>query len=460
KQRACRRGTKHKDAFTPTSPKRQLTMAMASLSFSIRDYDERRDAQRVDEVEKICEAGPSGSISLFTDLLGDPLCRVRNFPAYAMLIAEVHTGVEMEIVGMIRAGIKEVVCGHCCSSQDETQEGKTGNARDFASIAYILGLRVAPQYRRLGIGIELVKRVEAWCKEQGAQYTYIATEKDNEASVNLFTCKLGYSKFRTPAILVQPVYASCKRMHPRVQIVELSKEKAETLYRDVFKDKEFFPRDVDVIMKSKLHRGTWVAMWRDEEKQGKKAHKKHGKAEKNQVRSIGEEHENLASLASSSSSSSWAVLSVWKCNEIFKLEVKGASFHTRTVVATARLFGKLVKRLGTVPTPPNVFKPFGLQLVYGVHSHGERGAELVRELCWHAHNLAKRDSCAVVAVEVGSCDPLRASIPHWASLSCDEDLWCIKCLSPSATCASNEMGEWEWSTSPPPPSLFVDPRDF
>ncbi|MCO5547563.1 hypothetical protein L7F22_001013 [Adiantum nelumboides] len=430
---------------------------MASLSFSIRDYDERCDAQRVSEVEKICEAGPSGSISLFTDLLGDPLCRVRHFPAYTMLVAEVHTGVEMEIVGMIRAGIKQVVCGHSCSKPDEGSEENITNAGAFASIAYILGLRVAPQYRRLGIAIELVKHMEAWCRVQGAQYTYIATEKDNEASVSLFTRKLGYAKFRTPAILVQPVYASSKRVNPSVQIVELSKDKAEALYRDVFKDKEFFPRDVDVIMKSKLHKGTWVAMWRDGEKQGKKAHRKHGKAEKKQVRSIEEEHEELPSLASSSSS--WAVLSVWKCNEIFKLEVKGAPLHTRTAVATARLFGKLVKRLAAFPTPPNVFKPFGLQLVYGVHSHGQRGDELVRELCWFAHNLAKKDACAVVALEVGSCDPMRACIPHWASLSCDEDLWCIKRLSSSTTCTDNEM-VGDWSTSPPPPSLFVDPRDF
>lgn len=432
-------------------------MAMASLSFSIRPYDERYDAGRVDVVEKICEAGPSGSISLFTDLLGDPLCRIRHFPAYAMLVAEVYTGVEMEIVGMIRAGIKQVVCAPTCSSQDKRLEENPANGGAFAAIAYILGLRVAPQYRRLGIGIELVKQIEAWCREQGAQYTYIATEKDNEASVSLFTRKLGYSKFRTPAILVQPVYASRKKVHSRVQIVELSMTKAEALYRDVFKDKEFFPKDVDVIMKSKLHKGTWVAFWRDEEKHQKahtkqvKALTKDVKAEKKQVSAIGEEDFAFAS----SSSSSWAVLSVWKCNEIFKLEVKGVPLHTRTVVAAARLFGKLVNRLGTVPTPPNVFKPFGLQLLYGMHSHGEKGGELIRELCWFAHNMAKRDGCAVVAAEVGSCDPMRARIPHWPSLSCDEDLWCIKNLSPSTT---HEMGDW--STSHPPPSLFVDPRDF
>ena len=119
-------------------------------------------------------------------------------------------------------------------------------------------------YRRLGIAVALVKKMEAWCREQGAVYAYIATEKDNEASVNLFTKRLDYHKFRTPTILVQPIYAKPKRLNPRVKIVEV-KQHSESLYREVFGHVEFFPKDVDAIMRSKLHKGTWMATWRDEE---------------------------------------------------------------------------------------------------------------------------------------------------------------------------------------------------
>jgi hypothetical protein len=42
-------------------------------------------------VERECEVGSSwgggsGKMCLFTDLLGDPLCRIRNSPAYLMLV--------------------------------------------------------------------------------------------------------------------------------------------------------------------------------------------------------------------------------------------------------------------------------------------------------------------------------------------------------------------------------------
>ncbi|KAH7315575.1 hypothetical protein KP509_21G055400 [Ceratopteris richardii] len=370
-----------------------------------------------------------------------------------MQVAEVQTSDGLKIAGMIRAGIKKVLgCGngdaHLAQQNEAIANAGVANAEAFLPVAYILGLRVAPDYRRLGIGAALVLKMEAWCKKNGAMYTYIATEKDNEASVKLFTEKLGYSKFRTPAILVQPVYASYKKAKSGVKIVELPVDKAEALYRDIFRDREFFPSDVDAIIKSKLHRGTWIAVWKDEVK--------HVKGEKKQVVSITDSDSSDEEESPIALSSSWAVLSIWKCHEIFKLQVKGAPLHTRLAVTAARLLGKLLRKLGTIPTPPNVFKPFGLELLYGLHCHGDRGGELVSELCWFAHNLAKKEGCAVLATEMGSCDPMRSWVPHWQSLSCDEDLWCIKHLCPSST---PEEGK-DWCSSASPSSLFVDPRDF
>jgi hypothetical protein len=56
----------------------------------VREYDGGRDRGGVEEVERECEVGSSGGGSgkmcLFTDLLGDPLCRIRNSPAYLMLV--------------------------------------------------------------------------------------------------------------------------------------------------------------------------------------------------------------------------------------------------------------------------------------------------------------------------------------------------------------------------------------
>lgn len=52
----------------------------------VREFDRNKDLFGVEDVERRCEVGPSGKLSLFTDLLGDPICRVRHSPAFLMLV--------------------------------------------------------------------------------------------------------------------------------------------------------------------------------------------------------------------------------------------------------------------------------------------------------------------------------------------------------------------------------------
>lgn len=62
-------------------------MALNSqLRIVVREFNAKKDCREVEEVERSCEVGPSGTLSLFTDLLGDPICRVRHSPAYLMLV--------------------------------------------------------------------------------------------------------------------------------------------------------------------------------------------------------------------------------------------------------------------------------------------------------------------------------------------------------------------------------------
>ncbi|KAJ9684273.1 hypothetical protein PVL29_016656 [Vitis rotundifolia] len=42
----------------------------------VREFDPEKDCRRVEEVEMRSEVGLSGELSLFTDLLSDPICRV------------------------------------------------------------------------------------------------------------------------------------------------------------------------------------------------------------------------------------------------------------------------------------------------------------------------------------------------------------------------------------------------
>ncbi|KAK3221222.1 hypothetical protein Dsin_008247 [Dipteronia sinensis] len=391
----------------------------------VREIDENKDRFGVEDVERRCEVGPSGKLCLFTDLLGDPICRVRNSPAFLMLVAEIGE----EIVGMIRGCIKTVTCGKKLS-----RNGKNKHLPVYTKVAYILGLRVSPSHRRMGIGLKLVTRIEEWFRETGAEYSYIATENDNYASVKLFTDKCGYSKFRTPSILVNPVFAHRLDVSSRVTVIRLGPSDAEALYRRKFSTTEFFPRDIDSVLNNKLTLGTFLAVPRG---------------------TYTPESWPGSDLFLSNPPESWAVLSVWNCNDVFKLEVRGASLVQLTLAKTTRIVDRVFPWL-RIPSVPEVFSPFGLHFMYGLGGEGPRAVKMVKALCGYAHNLAKESGCGVVATEVSSGDPLKLGIPHWKKLSCAEDLWCIKRLGEDYSDGS--VGDW--TKSPPGLSIFVDPREF
>ncbi|KAL1540884.1 putative N-acetyltransferase HLS1 [Salvia divinorum] len=199
---------------------------MNAVVVVVREYDAKRDGRAVEEVENRCDVGPTGKLSLYTDLLGDPVCRVRNSPASLMLVAELRMAgdkdkSEGEIVGMIRGCIKTVTCG-----SNVSRNGKNCPTLPlYTKLAYILGLRVSPSHRRMGIGLKLVQKMEEW-----------------------------------PAILVQPVHAHRVSVTKKATITKLSPADAEALYRRRFATTEFFPRDIDAILNNKLCFGTFLAV--------------------------------------------------------------------------------------------------------------------------------------------------------------------------------------------------------
>lgn len=56
------------------------------LEVVVREYDEERDKAGVEELERRCEIGQRGKPSMVTDLLGDPIGRVRNCCLRVMLV--------------------------------------------------------------------------------------------------------------------------------------------------------------------------------------------------------------------------------------------------------------------------------------------------------------------------------------------------------------------------------------
>ncbi|CAN1193085.1 Probable N-acetyltransferase HLS1 [Linum perenne] len=395
----------------------------------IREYDPRKDGQGVEAVERRCEVGPSGKTSVFTDLLGDPICRVRHSPAFLMLVAEMGD----EIVGMIRGCIKTITCGQKLSRSN--QNHFSSSLPLYTKAAYVLGLRVSPSHRRMGIGLKLVRRLEEWFRQNGVEYAYMATENDNIPSIGLFTNKCGYSKFRTPSILVNPVYAHLVPISNRVSILQLSTLDAEKLYRRRFATTEFFPRDIDSVLNNKLNLGTFLAL----------------------PRGWGESRFFWRGVDKflSEPPESWAVMSLWNCKDVFTLEVRGVSRVKKAFALTTRMVDKALPFL-RLPSVPELFRPFGFHFMYGLGGEGPRAGKMIKALCGHAHNLAKAGGCRLVVTEVSNQDPLRLEIPHWKMLSCAEDFWCIKRLGEDYSDGS--VGDW--TKSPPGLSIFVDPREI
>ncbi|GLT80745.1 hypothetical protein SLA2020_521690 [Shorea laevis] len=371
----------------------------------IRSYDSHIDRARVEDLERRCEVGPTQRVFLFTDTLGDPICRIRNSPMYIMLVAELDN----ELVGVIRGTIKLVTL------------------HNLTKVGYALGLRVAPLHRRRGIGLRLVLKLEEWFIGNDVDYSYMATEKDNEASVSLFM-KLGYVNFRTPAILVNPVSHRMYHSSSTVAIKKLMAEEAEVVYRRFMSSMEFFPDDIDSILRCRLNLGTWVAYPRGES----------------------------WDYSNGQFPSSWAMLSVWNSGELFKLRLEKAPISCFIYTKSSRLMAKLAPSCFKPPDMPDFFHPFGFFFVYGLHREGPASGKLMRTLCKFVHNLAIKSSedCKVIVTEVGGGDRVKLHIPHWKLLSCPADLWCIKSLK-------NEEGTQNVNDliKAPPRTLFVDPRE-
>ncbi|KAG0460948.1 hypothetical protein HPP92_021245 [Vanilla planifolia] len=404
---------------------RRATQVTRKVEVMIREYDAQKDLASVEEVERTCEVGPSGTVSLIIDLLGDPLCRVRHSPAFHMLVAET-CGSQKLIVGLIRGCIKTIVCG----KKTRRSSAATASIPIYTKAGYILGLRVSPAHRRMGIGQKLVVQMEEWFRSNGSEYVYMATEKDNLASLGLFTGRCGYAKFRTPALLVQPVFAHRLHLSPRASLFRLQPDEAESLYRRYFSTVEFFPRDIDAVLRNPLSLATILAL------------------------PTGASWPGSADRFLSHPPSSWAVLSIWDCNSLFRLEVRGVPLLLRGLAWTIRAVDRAVPWL-RIPSVPNLFRPFGGYFLYGIGGEGPEAAKLLRVLCRHAHNMAREGGCGVVATEVASCEPLAAGIPHWRRLSCEEDLWCVKRLAEEYS--DGTVGDW--TRSPPGSSIFVDPRE-
>ncbi|WOK98428.1 putative N-acetyltransferase HLS1 [Canna indica] len=415
---------------------REEDAAASAAVVVVREYDPATDQATAEEVERACDLRTTGKMSLHTDLLGDPISRIRQTPTFLMLVAETCIGSAKGIVGLVRGCVKVVTCGRKLprhATNSKLTPAQVAEAPVCTKVGYLLGLRVSPSHRRKGIGLKLVKCMENWFREKGAEYAYMATEKDNHASMRLFTERCGYTKFRSPSILVHPVFAHRLPLPRSVTVLRLDAADAEVIYRRRFAATEFFPRDIDAVLGNPLTLATFLAVPASCE-----AARRWPGAE--------------AFLAAAPAS--WAVASAWDCGGVFRLEVRGASRLRRGAAAATRAADRAAPWL-RIPAVPNLFRPFRAWFLYGVGGEGPAAAEMAEAAWREAHNGA-RGAAAVVVAELAAGDPLRQGIPRWRRLSCAEDVWCVKRLGEEYS--DGAIGDW--SKSAPGPTIFVDPREL
>ncbi|CAL9094146.1 unnamed protein product [Musa textilis] len=406
-------------------------MERGKMAIAVREYDAKTDRSAAEAVDRMCEVGTSGKPSLCMDLLGDPLSRVRHSPAYLMLVAET-TGPVKEIVGVVRGSVKVIACG-----RNNPRQGCGGTMKSrtpvYTKVGYVLGLRVLPSHRRIGVGLELVSRMEDWFREKGADYAYMATEKGNAASLRLFTGRCGYTKFRTPSILVHPVFAHRLPLPRCAVVLRLPPAYAEAIYRRRFSATEFFPRDIDAVLANPLSVATLLAV---------------------PAGCATVERWSGAEAFLAAPPESWAMASVWDSGGVFQLEVRGASRLRRAAAAATRAADRAAPWL-RIPSVPDLFRPFRAWFLYGIGGEGPEAAAMAAAVWRVAHNGAM-GVAAVVAAEVAETEPLRQGIPRWRRLSVAEDVWCVKRLAEEYS--DGAVGDW--TKSAPGSSIFVDPREL
>ncbi|MCL7040877.1 hypothetical protein MKW94_015339 [Papaver nudicaule] len=412
----------------------------------IREYKEERDIEAVEKLEEICETVESSSkgrnTPIITNMMGDPLFRIRSYKYHVLLIAElVENG---ELVGVIRGCIKYL------------RSGVDQGTNSTVKMGCILGLRVSPKHRRNGIGLKLVKCTEHWAMQNGAHYTCMAAEEDNIASTNLFVHRCNYVKLSPLIIFTQPIHSLPKeRSSSKINIQKLSIEQAISLYKNQFGSKQFFPVDIDAILKQKPSIGTWVSFFKDENWIGLNSKDKNSNC-----------HDEFIEKAPGS----WAMISIWnKTSDVYKLKIakREASFvhcfngssRPSTLARGGKTFHCFTKSIFSLLRR----KPSGFIFAYGLHGEGKRVGELMQSLWWFAHNVGKNvKDCKLIITELGVDDPLREHLPQGPSMSFTNDIWYLKKVNGSTSEEDASGGDEMESlvNKKPLANLFVDPRDF
>ena len=273
----------------------------------------------------------------------------------------------------------------------------------------------------------------------GAEYAFLATEKNNDASINLFTNKCKYVSLSSLVIFVHPIISFPAKHIPKdIKIEKVNMEQAISLYRRTLRAKELYPLDMDSILKEKLSLGTWVSYYKDEG------------CRLNVQRMVESED-----IITNEITSSWIIFSIWNTYEAYKLQLKKSQplrfLHTTLNHARDKIFPCL-----RMSVSESLCTPFWFLFLYGLHGEGENLGELMESIWRFTSRLGESlKDCRVVITELGFGDALVNHVPLTASMSCIDDIWYTKRIS-----SHSDENDDELLMKRQIGNVFVDPRDF
>lgn len=282
--------------------------------------------------------------------------------------------------------------------------------------------------RRKGVGLKLVQSMEEWMNENGASYTFAATEENNAASTNLFTLRCNYIKLSSLFIFVQRLNPPVNDLPGGINFEKMPTDQAISFYQTHLRLKDMYPTDIDMILKEKLSLGTWLCYFKED--------------------NVKINHCNSRIIGGS-----WVVFSIWNTCEAYKLQVKRSNYHSSRANHAIR-DQENPKKMACDP----IEKPFGFLFLFGLLGEGDRLGELVKSLWSFALKMAENvKDCKAIMTELGFSDPLLQHVPKVVSSACIDDLWYIKKIDKFSSQADDsddlvvkgEVG-----------NVFVDPRDF
>lgn len=290
--------------------------------------------------------------------------------------------------------------------------------------------------RRLGIGLKLVHSVEEWVIRNGARYAFLAIEKKNIASTNLFTRKCNYVKFSSLVIFRQPIVFPTKDMSGgEIKIEKLNIEQAISFYRNSLTAKGVYPMDFDVILKEKLSLGTWVSYFNQEDWTHLICSEKDA-----------EIYQRMPS--------SWVVFSIWNTCKAYKFQIRESNNPLRFLRNARKKFISCFK----MPVSVSFGKSFGFFFLYGIFGEGERVGELVESLWLFASRLAEDEKdCKAIVTELSVSDPIINHVPKKPTMSQINDNWYLKRLSTQSDDKEETLSSMDVEAAG---NVIVDPRDF